>query len=74
MIIDGEVQKIDLDKRTFQIKDASGNPHILLFSKTADLKGVVKLREIKIGEEVVVTVIKGRAEAVEIKRPKFEKP
>ena len=74
MIIAGKIEKIDLNKRTFQIRDAKGESQSFLFSKTAET-GEVKLQEIKIGDEVTVTtVIKGRAEAIEIKEPKFEKP
>jgi hypothetical protein len=65
IVILGTVEDVNIDNRTFKLKDKSGQSHVLFFPEAAVKDDGVQLEKIKKGEEISVIVpITGRAETI----------
>jgi len=66
LVMVGTLIAVDIKNETFQIKDEKGRSYNFFFPETMGAK--VQLKDIKMGDKlVVISPIKGRAEAIERK-------
>lgn len=65
IVLLGTVEDVNIDNRTFILKDKSGQSHVLFLPVAAVKDDGVQLEKIKKGDEISVTVpITGRAETI----------